>query len=174
MQKLFKNRITQEDVDTINRLKKTDIEMNYNDHKKITTSNTPEGLFFITLQPNCYVDEITLESDFRFILCLFYRWRYGSKWYKRKYLQYQYEGIIEQQNWKNHIHFKIFDKNENMEELAIFLGYIKAVFKQLYPKASFDFQRVYDVDGTNSYMNYDKKKKRTIEPIYISNIAYNY
>lgn len=169
MEKLFRNRITQESVDTINRLKKTDIEMNYNDDKKITTPNTPEGLFFITLNPNCYVDEVKLERDFNFILCLFYRWRYGPRWHKKKYLQYQYEGIIEQQNWKNHIHFKLYDKKMNMEELAIFLGYIKAVFKQLYVKASFDFQRIYDIDGTNNYIKKYSNKIRTAEPIYISN-----
>lgn len=167
MKKLFKNRITHEDEKTINKLKSTYIEMNYD---KKTTSKTPDGLFFITLQPNNKVDEVKLQDDFEFILKLFYRWRYGPSWCKKKHLQYQYEGILEQQNYKNHIHFNLCDKNMNMEELSIFLGYIKAIFKQLYIKASFCFERIYDIDGCNGYMNHDKIKKRTAEPIYITNI----
>ena len=171
MKKLFKNRITQEDEKTINKLKSTYIEMNYD---KETTSNTPDGLFFITFNPNNEVDEVKLQNDFEFILKLYYHWKYGGRWFKKKHLQYQYEGILEQQHYKNHIHFNLDDKNMNMEELAIFLGYIKAIFKQLYIKASFKFQRVYDIDGLYEYLDINnegtKQKERTAPPIYITNI----
>lgn len=180
IKKLFRNRITLEKQEVIDKLKSTYIEMNYGETNKynkkkrkrniITTPNTPDGLFFISLNPNCYVDETTLQDDFEFVLKLFYRWRYGPKWTTKKELQYQYEGIIEQQNWKNHIHFKLYDEKLNMAELAIFLGYIKAVFKQLYPKASTDFQRIYDVNGCNEYVQPFNNKKRTAPPIYITNI----
>ena len=53
--------MTQEDAKTLNKLKGTYINMNYD---KPTTPDTPDGLFFISLQPNSKVDEIKLEQDF--------------------------------------------------------------------------------------------------------------
>ena len=145
--KIFKNRITQEDETTLILLRSTDIQMNTD---KATTPDTPDGLFFITLQPNSKVDEIKLESDFNFILCLYYRWRYGSKWTHLKNLQHKFNGVIEKQQGKHyHIHFILM--GDDMVEVSMFLGYIKAVFKQLHPKATFDFQRVYDLKNCGIY-----------------------
>ena len=158
--KIFKNRITQEDEATMRKLRSTFIEMNAD---KITTPDTPDGLFFISLQPNSKVDEIKLESDFNFILCLYYRWRYGSKWTKLKNLQHKFQGIIEKQIGNHyHIHFILMEKN--IEEVAMFLGYIKQVFKQLYPKASFNFQRVYDLKHCGGYTAPDNNNKGRIAP----------
>ena len=69
IEKLFRNRIQQEDEKTIRKLKSTYIEMN---EDKGTTDDTYDGLFFVSLQPNDYVDEIKLVDDFKFILCLYY------------------------------------------------------------------------------------------------------
>ena len=44
----FQNRITQESEATIRKLKSAYINFNYNDDKKKTTSNTPNGLFMIS------------------------------------------------------------------------------------------------------------------------------
>ena len=151
----------QEDVKTLNKLKSTYIEMNTD---KATTPDAPDGLFFISLQPNSKVDEIKLESDFNFILCLYYRWRYGSKWTKLKHLQHKYQGIIEkQQGNHNHIHFIL--ENDNIEEVAMFLGYIKAMFKQLYPKSSTNFQRVYNINNCNGYLAPSNQHKGRIAPV---------
>ena len=163
MHKPFKNRITQEDENTLKKLKSTYINMN--EDKKLTPT-TPEGLFFISIQPNTFTDEVRLEADFRFILSLYYHWRYGSKWTSLKRLQHAFKGIIERQEGFYHIHFITY--NENMEELAMFCGYIKATFKSLYPKASFDVRRVYDLDGCLDYIGGNKKKKRTSVPIVIT------
>ena len=158
--KIFKNRITQEDETTLILLRSTDIQMNTD---KATTPDTPDGLFFITLQPNSKVDEIKLESDFNFILCLYYRWRYGSKWTKLKNLQHKFQGIIEKQIGNHyHIHFILME--QNIEEVAMFLGYIKQVFKQLYPKASFNFQRVYDLKNCGEYTAPENNNKGRIAP----------
>ena len=158
--KIFKNRITQEDETTLILLRSTDIQMNTD---KATTPDTPDGLFFITLQPNSKVDEIKLESDFNFILCLYYRWRYGSKWTKLKNLQHKFQGIIEKQIGNHyHIHFILME--QNIEEVAMFLGYIKQVFKQLYPKASFNFQRVYDLKNCGIYTAPINNLKGRISP----------
>ena len=54
----FRNRITQESEATIRKLKSAYINFNYDDDKKKTTPNTPNGLFMITIQPNTYVDDI--------------------------------------------------------------------------------------------------------------------
>ena len=159
--KIFKNRMTQEDEKTLNKLKGTYINMNYD---KTTTPDTPDGLFFITLQPNNPVDEIRLETDFNFILCLYYRWRYGSKWTHLKNLQHKFNGIIEkQQGNHNHIHFIL--ANDNIEEVAMFLGYIKAMFKQFYPKSSTNFQRVYDINDCKGYIAQSNQHKGRIAPV---------
>ena len=153
--KLFKNRIMQEDEKTIRKLKSTYIEMNTD---KETTDDTYDGLFFISLQPNDYTNEITLVKDFKFVLCLYYRWMYGTSWYKKYELQYNWKGLVEKQAGNHyHIHFKMYEYN--IEKLAIFLGYIKAVFKQLHPKASFNFQRVYDDNGCDEYISPTPAKK---------------
>ena len=158
--KIFKNRMIQEDVKTLNKLKSTYIEMNID---KATTPDTPDGLFFISLQPNSKVDEIRLEADFNFILCLYYRWRYGSKWTALKNLQHKFQGIIEKQIGNHyHIHFILMEKN--IEEVAMFLGYIKQVFKQLYPKATTDFQRVYDIKNCGEYTAPENNNKGRIAP----------
>lgn len=159
--KIFKNRMTQEDVKTLNMLKGTYINMNYD---KTTTPDTPDGLFFITLQPNNSVDEIKLEADFNFILCLYYRWRYGSKWTKLKHLQHKYQGIIEKQRGNhNHIHFIL--QEQNIEEAAMFLGYIKAMFKQRYPRSSTNFQRVYDINNCDGYIAPKNQHKGRVVPV---------
>lgn len=159
--KIFKNRMIQEDVKTLDKLKSTYINMNTD---KTTTPNTPDGLFFITLQPNNSVDEIKLEADFNFILCLYYRWRYGSKWTKLKHLQHRYQGIIEKQKGNhNHIHFIL--QEYNIEEVAMFLGYIKAMFKKLYPKSSTNFQRVYDINNCDGYIAPENQHKRRAAPV---------
>ncbi len=158
--KIFKNRMTHEDEAIIRMLRSTDIKMNIG---KKTTPDTPEGLFFISLQPNSKVDEIKLESDFNFILCLYYRWRYGSKWTHLKNLQHKFNGIIEKQQGNHyHIHFILME--QNIEEVAMFLGYIKAVFKQLYPKATFNFQRVYDLKHCGIYTAPENKNKGRVAP----------
>ena len=159
--KIFKNRMTQEDAKTLNKLKGTYINMNYD---KPTTPDTPDGLFFISLQPNSKVDEIKLEQDFNYILCLYYRWRYGSKWTKLKHLQHQYQGIIERQRGNhNHIHFIL--ANYDIVEVAMFLGYIKQMFKQLYPKSSTNFQRVYDIKNCDEYVSINNQHKGRVAPV---------
>lgn len=174
MQRYFKNRIIHEDKKCIDKLKKTYIEMN---DDKITTSDTPNGLFAISIQPNCFVDEMTLQNDFSFILCLYYHWMYGSKWHKIKYLQQQFNGIIErQQGQHNHIHITLY--NWDIEELAIFVGYIKQQLQTIYPKVSIDCQRIYDLKGWQDYISsgISKKdqfvhKRRLVSPIPISHIT---
>ena len=158
--KIFKNRITQEDEATMRKLRSTFLEMNAD---KITTPDTPDGLFFISLQPNSKVDEIKLESDFNFILCLYYRWRYGSKWTKLKHLQHKFNGIIEKQQG-NHYHIHFIVEAYNIVELSMFLGYIKQVFKQLHPKATFNFQRVYDLKHCGIYTAPENKNKGRVAP----------
>ena len=93
IKKIFKNKMKQEDKRTIEEMARGKyIKMNYN---KQNTPNTPDGLWFITLNPNCYVDEVKLESDLYFILKLYYHWRYGNKWNKLKEKQFSFNGIIE-------------------------------------------------------------------------------
>jgi len=158
--KIFKNRMTHEDEATIRMLRSTDINMNIG---KETTPDTPEGLFFISLQPNSKVDEIKLESDFNFILCLYYRWRYGSKWTALKNLQHKFNGVIEKQEGNNyHIHFIMM--GDDMVEVSMFLGYIKQVFKQLHPRATFDFQRVHDLKHCGGYTAPENNNKGRIAP----------
>lgn len=41
----------------------------------------------------------------------------------------------------------------NIEELCLFVGYIKKMFQSIYVKASFDISKVYDVDGWESYIS---------------------
>lgn len=159
--KIFKNRMTQEDKKTLNKLKGTYINMNYD---KPTSPDTPDGLFFVSLQPNNYVDEIKLEKDFNYILCLYYRWRYGSKWTKLKHLQHKYQGIIEKQRGNhNHIHFILGEYD--IVEVAMFLGYIKQMFKELYPKSSTNFQRVYDIKNCDEYVAINNQHKGRVAPV---------
>ena len=55
--KPFKNRITQEDKETINQLKRTWIDMNDNNPN---TFNTPNGYWFVSINPNTFVLDPTL------------------------------------------------------------------------------------------------------------------
>jgi len=113
--KLFKNRITQENKQTIRKMKSLYVDMNSD---KQMTPNTPYGLFALSIQPNIYVDSIELEKRFKSILSHFYRWRYGSKWRKLKNIQYYFKGVIEKQgSGVNHIHITIFQYN--MEEFSV-------------------------------------------------------
>ena len=145
--KLFKNRMTQETSNSIKQLKSLWIEMNSN---KKQTQNTPNGLFALTLNPNNFVDAVKLEKDFKSILSHYYHWRYGSKWRKLKHIQVPFQGIIEKQpNGINHIHITIYQYN--IEELALFVGYIIRMFKSLYVKASYKIKKVYDTDGWHNY-----------------------
>ncbi len=174
MIKQFRNRIKQEETNVIKKLKETYIEMNYD---KPTTPDTPDGLFGLTIQPNSYVDEIKLENDFSYILCLYYHWLYGSSWHKLKYLQQSFDGIIErQQGQHNHLHMTI--EQSNIEELAIFIGYIKKQLKVIYPKVSVDCQKIYDLKGWQDYISSGLSKKdqyinkrRLVPPIKISHIT---
>lgn len=132
-EKIFKNRITQETPNTIKQLKSLWIDMSSD---KQLTPNTPNGLFAFTLNPNNFVDAVKLETDFKSILSHYYHWRYGSKWRKLKHIQVPFQGIIEKQsNGINHIHITIYQYN--VEELALFIGYIIKMFKSLYFKASY-------------------------------------
>ena len=144
---IFKNRITQESPNIIKQLKSLWIEMN-SDKKQ--TQNTPNGLFALTLNPNNRVDAIKLEKDFKSILSHYYHWKYGSKWRNLKHIQIPFQGIIEKQpNGINHIHITIYQYN--IEELALFVGYIIRMFKYLYIKASYRIKKVYDIDGWHNY-----------------------
>lgn len=168
MNKPFKNRITQEDDITIRHLKSTYINMN---EDKKRTPDTPDGAFLISIQPDRYVDEVKLEADFKFILCLYYHWRYGSKWTSLKHLQQNFAGIVERQESFYHLHFLTY--TDNMEELAIFCGYMKGQFKHLYPRTSFDVQAVYDINGAREYISIDNpRKKRTSVAIPITDKMY--
>ena len=164
----FRNRITQESEATIRKLKSAYINFNYDDDKKKTTPNTPNGLFMITIQPNTYVDDIVLEHNFKHIINLYYRWRYGTRWYKKQHLQYEYVGIIEQQaGFTNHIHFIIYDWN--IEKLSMFYMFITTLFKYLYAKSSFNIERVYDIDKCKEYVSIVSYKdkyvsKRRVRP----------
>ncbi len=147
MTKPFKNRMSQEDEKTMRELKSTYIEMS---NDCTTTQQTIDGLFALTIHPNCFVDEVQLENDFKFVLSLYYHWKYGSKWHRLKKLQQPFSGIIEQQSTqRNHIHLTIY--NLNIEDVAIFVGYCKKQLKQLYPKASIKCKRIYDIDGWEDY-----------------------
>ena len=119
-EKIFKNRITQETPNTIKQLKSLWIDMNSD---KQLTPNTSNGLFAFTINPNNFVDAVKLETDFKSILSHYYHWRYGSKWRNLKHIQVPFQGIIEKQsNGINHIHITIYQYN--VEELALFIGYI--------------------------------------------------
>lgn len=108
--------------------------------------NTPNGLFAFTLNPNNFVDAVKLETDFKSILSHYYHWRYGSKWRKLKHIQVPFQGIIEKQsNGINHIHITIYQYN--IEELALFVGYIIRMFKSLYIKTSYKIKKIYNIDG---------------------------
>lgn len=175
MKKIFKNRMIQESEDTMRKLRSTYINMH---EDKKNTPNTPDGLFFISFQPNSKVDEPQLESDYGRILCYYYRWMFGTRWVKKyQSKQFDWRGLIElQDGYHYHIHYIM--ESYNIEELAIFLGYTSTLFKQLYPKASFDFQRVYDIDGCKGYVDPNPsvkdtyKSKRRLETYYICSQMY--
>lgn len=169
LQKIFKNRMTQETASTIHKMKSVWID----NMDKTNTEETAYGLFAITLNPNSYVDEITLENVLKSILSHFYQWRYGSKWQKLKDIQTEFEGIIEKQQGFNHIHLTVYQPN--IEEFSLFASYITKMFKALYIKASHKIKRIYDIDGWNSYVSpfFTHKdrlmsKKRTSIPTFIS------
>ena len=157
VKKIFKNRMTQETEATMRKLKSTFIEMNAD---KQFTQNTPQGTFSISINPNQPIDSITLEKTFRSILSHYYHWRYGSKWKSIKNLQHYFEGVIEKQQYgTNHIHFNIYQPD--IVEVAIFAGYIKAMFQSLFHRVSCKVKRVYDIDGWLDYMSpFVSNKKR--------------
>ncbi len=168
MNKPFKNRITLEDKKTIQKLRSTYFEL------QSPTNLTENGFWAITLQPNTYVDDISLETTFKHIIAKYYRWKYGSKYLKKKQLQIPWEGIIEQQSgYHYHIHLVIYSCD--MIELSTFLYYIWTYFKFYYPKASKRFKQVYELTGWIDYISpfhssKDNfiKKRRTDYPKYIS------
>ena len=51
--------------------------------------------------------------------------------------------------------------------IAMFLGYIKAMFKQLYPKSSTNFQRVYDINDCMGYIAQSNQHKGRIAPVLV-------
>ena len=173
--KIFRNRITQETDETISKLKRTFIDMNTD---KPMTPETPHGLFALTLEPNVKVDSVKLEHDFNSILSHYYHWKYSSKWRKLKNIQNIYWGIIEKQvGGYNHIHITI--NQFNIEEVAIFAGYIIRMFKTMYSRASHRLKRVYDIKGWNEYTSPEKAKKdkystskRIEPPTYISSVFF--
>lgn len=166
IKKIFKNKMKQENEKTIEQMARGKyIQMNYD---KPNTPNTPDGLWFITLNPNYYIDEIKLENDFYFILKLYYHWRYGNGWNKLKDKQLSFKGIIEKQQGNHHIHLITYCYN--MEEISLFWSYIRQLFKQLYPKSSARCSRIWDVAEINEYINpFNTKKKRTAVPIVLLN-----
>lgn len=175
-EKIFKNRITQETPNTIKQLKSLWIDMSSD---KQLAPNTPNGLFAFTLNPNNFVDAVKLETDFKSILSHYYHWRYGSKWRKLKHIQVPFQGIIEKQsNGINHIHITIYQYN--IEELALFVGYIIRMFKSLYIKTSYKIKKIYNIDGWHNYIspfptNKDKfiSKYRIEAPTYICSDLFN-
>lgn len=168
IKKIFKNKMKQEDKRTIEEMARGKyIKMNYN---KQNTPNTPDGLWFITLNPNCDIDEIKLESDLWFILKLYYHWRYGNGWNKKKNKdkQFSFNGVIEKQKGNNHIHIIMFCFN--IRELAIFWTYLHRQFKQIYPKSSMRCSRVWDRDTVEDYINpFKNKKGKTADSIILLN-----
>lgn len=175
-EKIFKNRITQETPNTIKQLKSLWIDMNSD---KQLTPNTSNGLFAFTINPNNFVDAVKLETDFKSILSHYYHWKYGSKWRNLKHIQVPFQGIIEKQsNGINHIHITIYQYN--VEELALFIGYIIKMFKSLYFKASYKIKKIYNIDGWHNYTspfptNKDKfiSKYRIEAPTYICSDLFN-
>lgn len=176
MKSVFKNRITQETETTMRRLKSTYIDMNAD---KEHLPNTPYGLYAITIQPNCCsIDSVKLENDFKHILCLFYHWKYGSKWTSLKNNQYSFEGLVERQTrGYAHIHFTL--DCYNTVDLAIFSGYLKQQFRTIYPKTSVKIKKIYDINNWQNYIDIFKTKKdqystkkRVEPPILIADYCY--
>lgn len=175
MKSIFKNRITQESETTMRKLKSTYIEMDAN---KKHLPNTPYGLYAITIQPNCLVDSVKLENDFKHILCLFYHWLYGSKWTSLKDVQYSFEGLVERQTrGYAHIHFTL--DCYNTVDVSIFGGYLKQQFRSIYPKASIKIKTIYDINKWQNYIDIFKTKKdqyitkkRIEQPILIADYCY--
>lgn len=175
MKSIFRNRITQESESTMRKLKSTYIEMDAN---KKHLPNTPYGLYAITIQPNCLVDSVKLENDFKHILCLFYHWLYGSKWTSLKDVQYSFEGLVERQTrGYAHIHFTL--DCYNTVDVSIFGGYLKQQFRSIYPKASIKIKTIYDINEWQNYIDIFKTKKdqyttkkRIEQPILIADYCY--
>ncbi len=175
MKSIFKNRITQETEKTMRKLRSTYIDMNAN---KKHLPNTPYGLFAITIQPNCLIDSVQLENDFKHILCLFYHWLYGSKWTSLKDFQYPFEGLVERQtHGYSHIHFTL--DSYNPVDVAIFGGYLKEQFKTLYSKTSLRIKKIYDIKNWQNYIDIFRTqkdqyitKKRIESPILIADYCY--
>lgn len=168
--------MTQENDKVISKLKRTYIDMNID---KKRTSETPCGLFALTLNPNIKTDSVQLEKDFNSILSHYYHWKYGSKWVKLKGIQNQYWGVIEKQS-RGYSHIHITINQFNMEEVAIFCGYILTMFKVLYPKASHRIKQVYNIKGWEDYTSpikslKDKRSdtKRTETPTFISSLFFD-
>lgn len=176
MKSVFKNRMTQESEKTMRQLRSTYIDMNGD---KNHLPDTPYGLFAVTIQPNCCAtDSVKLESDFKHILCLYYHWKYGSKWTSLQYLQHPFEGIIERQtHGYSHIHFTI--ACDNVVDVAIFGGYLKQQFRAIYPKSSIKIKKIYDRNRWENYISPNKTekdryitKRRIEEPIIVANYIY--
>uniref|UniRef100_UPI003AF13AF6 hypothetical protein n=1 Tax=Holdemanella sp. TaxID=1971762 RepID=UPI003AF13AF6 len=81
-------------------------------------------------------------------------------------------------NGINHIHITIYQYN--VEELALFIGYIIKMFKSLYFKASYKIKKIYNIDGWHNYTspfptNKDKfiSKYRIEAPTYICSDLFN-
>lgn len=81
-------------------------------------------------------------------------------------------------NGINHIHITIYQYN--IEELALFVGYIIRMFKSLYIKTSYKIKNIYNIDGWHNYTspfptNKDKfiSKHRIEAPTYICSDLFN-
>lgn len=168
IKKIFKNKMTQEDKKTIIKMKSGKyIKMNYD---KKNTPQTPDGLWFITINPNCNIDEVKLENDFYFILKLYYHWRFGNGWHKKKNKdkQLSFNGVIEKQEGNYHIHLITYCYN--MEEISLFWSYVKKLFKQIYPKSSSRCSKVWDIKKVDGYINpFENNKGKTAESIILLN-----
>ena len=168
--KIFRNRITQENENKIKKMKSLWID----NMDKEVVKGTPYGLFALSLNPNQYVDEVDLERTFKSILSHYYQWRYGSKWRKLTDIQNWFEGIIETQvKGYPHIHLTIYQFN--IEELVLFVSYVKEMMKSIYHKSSHKIKRVYDIKKWNNYASplpskkdTYKTKRRITPPLYIS------
>ncbi len=140
MKKPFKNRRIHENKKTINKLKKLDIKLESDEKMK---PYTIYGLFAVTIHPNKKTDAIILEQDHKHVLCLYYHWMYGSKWYKIPITQRPWNGIIEEQIGEhNHIHTTVYEPN--IEEFSIFINFIKGCLKTKYPKIDIECRQIYD------------------------------
>lgn len=168
--KIFENRITKETPNKMRKMKSLWID----DMDKEMVNETPYGLFALSLNPNQYVDEVELEKKFSSILSHYYQWKYGSKWRTLTDIQNWFEGIIETQvNGIPHIHITIYQPN--IEEMVIFVSYVKEMMKSMYHKSSHKLKKIYDIHKWKKYISpfYCEKdtyktKRRITPPLYIS------